>query len=142
MATRFVVGGSCDAWCTKCKLILEHRIIAMDGTKPKRVECTTCKGHHNFRADAPGTRASTTRKRATSGSRTTKTRTTRRGSWSTLVGERDQSAARPYKISATFEEEELIDHSRFGMGIVMNAMPGKKIEVLFEDGKKLLVHSR
>ncbi len=35
-------------------MVLNHRIIAMVGTAPKRVECSTCNSHHNFRATAPG----------------------------------------------------------------------------------------
>src|SRR6185436_14531339 len=46
-----------DSWCTKCRLVLNHRVIAMVGTKPVRVECSTCGSHHNYRAGAPGERA-------------------------------------------------------------------------------------
>ena len=35
-------------------MVLNHRIIAMVGTAPKRVECSTCNSHHNYRATAPG----------------------------------------------------------------------------------------
>ena len=51
-------GGEVDAWCTKCKLVLNHRVIAMVAGTPVRVECSTCNGsHHNFRARAPGEKA-------------------------------------------------------------------------------------
>lgn len=45
------VGQDIDAWCTKCRLDSTHVIVAMgpDGVKPKRVECTSCNGQHNYR---------------------------------------------------------------------------------------------
>src|SRR6187455_808460 len=50
-------GGEVDSWCTKCKLVLNHRIIAMVGGTPVRVECSTCSSHHNYRPRGPGERA-------------------------------------------------------------------------------------
>lgn len=50
-------GGEVDSWCTKCRMVLNHRIIAMVGPKPVRVECSTCGSHHNYRARAPGEKA-------------------------------------------------------------------------------------
>ena len=57
MAKPLRAGGEVDSWCTKCKLVLNHRIIALVGTTPARVECSTCSSHHNFRARAPGDKA-------------------------------------------------------------------------------------
>src|SRR3954468_6362493 len=64
-------GGEVDSWCTKCKLFLNHRVIAMVGGTPVRVECKTCGSHHNFRARAPGDKApsaATTRSSSSSAS--------------------------------------------------------------------------
>lgn len=148
MATKYKVGGNCDSWCTKCKLTLEHVIVSMVGSRPARVQCLTCKTNHNFR-EAPSTTkksartASSKPKTRSSGpkSRTTRTRGPGGKNWNTLITERDTSTARRYKLTATFENEELIDHSRFGVGIVLEAVPDK-IEVLFEDGARTLAHSR
>src|SRR5580698_4499545 len=59
MAKPLKAGGEVDSWCTKCRLFLNHRIIAMLGAKPARVECSTCGSHHNFRAAAPGEKPET-----------------------------------------------------------------------------------
>ena len=141
MAKRFKVGNNCDCWCTKCKLVLEHVIIAMVEAKPKRVECTTCKSQHNYKL-APGRKAAKASPKRTTGTKKTPARRGRKVSWTALVAERDLSQARNYMVSATFEGDELIDHSLFGIGVVLEAVPGNKIQVLFEQGAKLLVHSR
>ena len=46
------VGQDVDAWCTRCRLDTTHVIVALgpDGDAPKRVECTSCGGQHNYRA--------------------------------------------------------------------------------------------
>src|SRR5260221_3665417 len=42
-------GAEVDSYCTKCRMDLMHRIIAMHNGKIIRVECQTCKTHHNYR---------------------------------------------------------------------------------------------
>src|SRR6478672_10914495 len=42
-------GTEVDSWCTKCRMDLLHRIIAVHNGKIIRVECRTCGGHHNYR---------------------------------------------------------------------------------------------
>jgi hypothetical protein len=42
-------GGEIVSWCTKCKMDLMHRIVALVGDEVKRVECITCGSVHNFR---------------------------------------------------------------------------------------------
>ena len=44
------VGGEIDAWCTSCRMNLNHRIVAIVRSTPKRVECLTCNKQHNYRA--------------------------------------------------------------------------------------------
>ena len=39
-----------DSWCTKCRMDLGHRIVAMVGGAPKRDVCLTCGSEHNYRA--------------------------------------------------------------------------------------------
>src|SRR5687768_7394873 len=50
-------GGEIDAWCTKCRMDLGHRIVALVAGAPKRVICQTCFGEHAYHAprSAPAT---------------------------------------------------------------------------------------
>ena len=45
------VGKDIDAWCTRCRLDTTHIIVSLkaDGLSPKRAECTSCHGQHNYR---------------------------------------------------------------------------------------------
>ena len=46
----------------------------------------------------------------------------------------------PYAMSSRFAKGQLIDHSKFGKGVV-TAIEGANIVVLFKDGKKKLGHA-
>src|SRR5437868_11549887 len=54
-------GTEVDSYCTKCRMDLLHRIIAVHNGRIIRVECRTCGGHHNYRrpksAPAPQAKA-------------------------------------------------------------------------------------
>ncbi len=160
MAKPLKAGGEVDSWCTKCKLVLNHRIIAMVGPIPARVECSTCSSHHNFRAKAPGEKATAegrasagasaggrTASVASSGPRSTRGPTKaqqaimdRERTWEKSVNGRAVSEFRPYRVSEIFEEGDLVRHSKFGDGIVTRLLEGKKVEILFKDDARTLAH--
>jgi hypothetical protein len=161
MAKPLKAGGEVDSWCTKCKLVLNHRIIAMVGPIPARVECSTCSSHHNFRAKAPGDKAAATDRASagTNGGRTASVssagappRSTRgptkaqqavmdrERTWEKSVNGRAVSEFRPYRVSEIFDEGDLVRHSKFGDGIVTRLLEGKKVEILFKDDARTLAH--
>jgi hypothetical protein len=158
MAKPLKAGGEVDSWCTKCKLVLNHRIIAMVGTIPARVECSTCSSHHNFRAKAPGDKtvaagsaaraaSAVTRGSTSNGPRSTRGPTKapqavmdRERTGEKSVNGRAVSEFRPYRVSEIFEEGDLVRHSKFGDGIVTRLLEGKKVEILFKDDARTLAH--
>jgi hypothetical protein len=153
MAKPLRAGGEVDSWCTKCKLVLNHRIIALVGATPARVECSTCGSHHNFRARAPGDKGpssgATSRPAAgtSAGSRSGRGPTKaqqvvldRERSWEKAVNGKAVGDFRAYRVSEIFEEGDLVRHSKFGDGIVTRLLEGKKVEILFKDDARTLAH--
>lgn len=148
-------GGEVDSWCTKCKLVLNHRIIAMLGPSPKRVECSTCMSHHNYRPRAPGERAPAAGTRSSAGPRSTaaprgprsaaaaaarahEAAIERERQWEKAISGRALSDFRPYSVATTFSEGELIQHKKFGEGLVMRVVDPSKVEILFRDEARVL----
>ena len=133
-------GEEVDAWYTKCRLELLHRVVAVVAGTPKRVECKTCGSQHNFRAPkaAPSARKPAARKRTspTTSSRSTVT------DWERFVAGKPENSFMRYAPSQSFKAEQLIYHVKFGNGYVLEALPDGKINVLFRDGNRLLVHGR
>ncbi len=149
MSKPLSTGGEVDSWCTKCKLVLNHRIIAMVKGVPVRVECSTCMSHHNFRARAPGDKApAATTTRASSGGAPKSTRMTvtkaaaaaaeREKSWEKAVLGKAVSEFKNYRVDQIFSEGDLIRHKKFGEGIVTRVLDPKKVEILFKDEPRTL----
>ena len=153
MSKPLTAGGEVDSWCTKCKLVLNHRIIALVGGVPKRVECSTCGSHHNFRGRAPGDKAPTASASprmvgsSSSGPRSTRTSTVtkaaqaaldREKSWEKAVNGKAATEFIAYRVDQLFNEGDLIRHKKFGDGIVTRIIDPKKVEILFRDEARTL----
>ena len=146
MSKAYTAGMEVDAWCTKCKLDLNHRIIAMNGDAIKRVECLTCRGHHNYRRPKSAEPAKATKKKRSTSKTTKKARIAAaeelRQSWEQAIMGRSPTDFTAYRITQTFAAGQLLRHKKFGDGVVAEVLEDGKVAVLFEDGQKTLVHGR
>ncbi len=145
-------GGEVDSWCTKCKLVLNHRVIAMVGGTPVRVECSTCNSHHNYRARAPGEKApspgtATRASSSSSGPRSTRVSSAtkaqqaaldREKSWEKAIAGKAVSDFKNYRVDQVFAEGDLIRHKKFGDGVVTRILDSRKVEILFKDEPRTL----
>ena len=132
-------GGNIDGWCGKCKLVLAHTIEAMAGDKPARVHCNTCKAQHNYRPYKPGEAPPVLEAGGTVKPRAVKPRATRH---QTLLKGKDMALARRYSQKDNYAPGDVLDHPSFGVGVAIALKDGTKVEVLFDNGSKLLVHGR
>lgn len=127
-------GSDIDAFCSKCKLVLAHVIIAVKGARPARVECKTCSSVHAYRKSEPDRRVTR---------RTTKTGVAAKlAAFEALMEGHDPQTALRYNVSSEFKEEDVVEHKTFGMGLVTRVLSDKKIEITFQAGTKVLVHAR
>jgi hypothetical protein len=144
---RLTAGSEIDAWCTKCRMNLAHRIVALVDGRPKRVVCMTCGSEHNYREPKDETRGQARGSRART-SKGTRTRVTaaaaqeaqRRQEWQTRVTNEPSESFRPYSTADTFALGELVLHRKFGAGYVSEVLPEGKLSVMFESGPKTLIH--
>ena len=126
MAKALKAGSEVDSWCTKCKLDLNHRIIAMVGTTIKRVVCLTCNGEHNYRVPKSAKKKVAPKKRATR-ARTSVAAQKRADElekqqqqqlWEESIVGRPAEDFTRYKMSEFFEAGQLARHKKFGDGVV------------------------
>jgi hypothetical protein len=146
-----------DSWCTKCRLNLGHRIVALVGGVPKRVVCLTCGSEHNYRAprkDASGATAvhvrgseRTERAPASSGSsagsrvaQKARAESERYENWASRTLGKAVDAFTRYSMDRTFHPGELVLHPKFGEGYVEQVLEGGKVNIAFRDGTKILAH--
>jgi hypothetical protein len=142
-------GSEIDAWCTKCRLDLGHRIVALVDGRPKRVVCMTCNSEHNYRSPksstATPTRGARPSKARSGGVRATarqNTESVRINEWRARVSGQDAQAFTRYSTDLTFVADQLISHRKFGNGYVVEVLGEGKVAVMFQDGRKTLIHAR
>ena len=143
MTQAIAVGKDVDSWCTRCKLILAHTVESMISGKITRVHCNTCRSQHSYRPHPPGEQPVESRAARPAAQRTARVtpRATGADTYATLLSGRDTSSARAYTTQDRFAPNELIDHPIFGLGVVMMLKDRTKIDVMFREGVKTLLHS-
>ena len=132
---KYEAGKEVLSYCGKCKLALAHVIVSMkDASSFGKVQCKTCNATHAYKDPATKTKKVKS-KRSTS----TKRKSVSVGElWTEELGKSDGNA-KSYGIREIFEVGDLLDHKKFGPGIVQALVDGK-IEVLFQHEIKTLVH--
>jgi hypothetical protein len=141
------VAGEVDSWCTKCRLVLNHRIVSMKNGKAYQVECLTCRSTHLWRPHAPGEKpaASSSGARASGPSSSTAPKATRvtaamkhEQSWEKAIAGRGVHEFKAYNVGGSFEPGDLLRHKKFGDGVVTRVIDAHKVEVLFRDEARTL----
>jgi hypothetical protein len=155
-------GSEIDAWCTRCKMILGHRIVALVRTDPARVICMTCGSEHRYKKVSPGSPSVSPVKRTADGTLKQVTRagesaapskksgstsaTTRGGQrsndWEARVLGQSVTAFTRYSMSESFTLGQLVTHSKFGDGYVLEIVDPRKVTIMFRDGQKTLAQGQ
>lgn len=147
-------GGEIDAWCTKCRMDLGHRIVALVGGAPKRVICQTCNGEHAYHAPRTGgstpgvfirraNAAAPSEKKAPAGVRAAakaRVEADRHNAWASKTLGRTVDSFKRYSMDVTLSMGELVLHSKFGEGYVEAVREDGKVSIMFRDGARTLAH--
>ncbi len=146
-------GDEIDSYCTTCKFVLAHRVVAVVDGKPEKVICKTCGKRHKYRPNPPKSRTnkSKSRTRTTLSASENETTTKRKkrktkkdpaSKWEELLAKKSVSHAKMYSMDGLFDQDDVIEHEIFGYGLVIEIRAEGKMEVLFKEGSKLLVCGR
>ena len=140
MSNDNAVSGNVDGWCTKCKLELAHTIIAMSKNLPVKVKCNTCNSQHKYRTKQSGISKPKSAK-SKSPARKIKTQEANYNDYISRLTDHDLTRVRIYSMDGSYKKDEIIEHTKFGVGIVLSLIQNNKIEMLFKDGPKVLIHN-
>lgn len=133
------VGGEIEANCPspRCKADTTHTIVSMYEDEIRRVQCVVCGDVHAYRkprGDGAEDADLVPKKRAYT-----------KPSWNdalTKCAENDLGGCRAYSIRDAYEEGDFVLHPVFEVGVVTESLPDNKVEVVFRDGARVLVHNR
>lgn len=131
-------GSEVDAWCTRCRLDLGHRVKAMVGSTIKRVVCLTCGSEHAYRAPPDAVPAQPKAKAPVAPSRGVKAERDRVGEWERRVLGLGPQAFTRYSMNGTFGPDELVVHEKFGEGYVVGVVDRRKVQIMFREGLRTL----
>ena len=116
--------------CTKCKIQLNHVVISHNEEGIiEKVKCHTCGSEHKYRPE---------KKKPPRKTRAKKTDPAR--DFDLLTEKFKQKKPVRYSMSGLFKADDVIDHDKFGIGIVINTS-WKKMDVIFSDGPRILVYN-
>ncbi len=132
MLHKYSAGENLASHCTKCKLVLDHTIVAMDGETIVKVKCKTCGRSHKYRSaeDAKKGRAG---KKAEDIVRTAEV------FWEACLAEA-KGRERLYDRGAKYRVGDIVDHHVFGKGVVRKTYLNK-CDVVFKDKERLMASS-
>ncbi len=157
-------GDRIEARCTRCNDVTGHVIVALVGGEIVKVECRACGSVHKYYPPATPkaakvktavcrVKAGETRKEAVNAFKPTTTPSTAAASrpaakaqkladdmeqnWQRTMNQ-TAAASRPYAMNETFAVGDVVDHPKFGSGVVQELFPPDKMQILFREGAKML----
>jgi RNase P subunit RPR2 len=129
MLEKHSAGDNIASYCTKCKIGLDHVIVAMDEETIVKVKCKTCGSAHKFRdpADVKKPRAAKKKEDAEKAAETL---------WESCLAT-SKGKERTYDMGCKFRIGDVVMHNTFGKGIVRKLYINK-CDVLFKDKERLM----
>lgn len=140
------VGKEVLSYCSKCKLTLAHIIVTMKDSKTAdKVQCKTCKATHVFK-DPGAAKAKTSVNKVIKSAKAKRTGSKKSTEtvaelWTRAIG-KNTTGTKSYTIRGSFTTGDIIDHPTFGQGVVEKLIDDNKIEVLFQDDYRTLMHKK
>jgi hypothetical protein len=124
------------AMCTKCKMELNHIVVAQDiNGFVERIKCHTCGSEHKYRSTRKTSSSAGVRKK------TSVRKVDPEKDFKRLTERSSGKSSVPYNMSGSYNKDDVIDHGIFGRGIVINTS-SQKMEVVFADGLRTLAMDR
>ncbi len=132
------VAKSFYTFCKKCDIDRYHKVLAHTSETTAKIECEVC--HSRKAYSLP--KAKTEKMRAARALKTAGVRkNTHTGAYEAYNQKYMAQDPTSFNIKATFKENQKISHAKFGIGFVQKVYTDK-IDVIFTDEVKSLVHSR
>lgn len=129
MLDKYSAGDNVTAYCTKCKLGLDHAIVAMEGEAIAKVKCRTCGSTHKYKdpADVKRPRAAKKKEDTLKAAETL---------WETCLASA-KGKERTYDMGGKYRVGDVVLHNTFGKGVVRKIYMNK-CDVLFRDKERLM----
>jgi len=132
---RVKTGDELKYLCSRCNLELWHTVLAVVNNQPARVRCNTCRSERNYRQP----KLSHTPVRKTVSEERAKIRGSHPDLYQQKLKANLMKTPKPYRIDAEFDLEDVIEHVKFGRGVVLKLVHPDRMDVLFQDETRTLM---
>lgn len=137
------VAKSFFAFCKKCDADRYHVVLAHTSATSAKIKCEICGSQKTYslpkaqtKTGKPLTGAAAKKREQTLNSR----KSSHRNEYDMLMSN-EGAATAAYNMKSKFEKNTKLQHPKFGLGFIKDAMTDK-IEVVFEDEVRTLIHNR
>jgi len=139
----YVPGNAVEGYCTKCKADTVHIITVVDGIQIRSVRCEKCGTEGRFRSPRDRTKAglrevAARRKSAKTRKRPRKRQESAAQVFRKLLEGKDLAQAKKYSIKAKLDVGDVVEHPKFGTGVVTSLSDATKATITFEDGPRVM----
>jgi len=128
------------AYCTSCKMDLNHIIVAMKGDRIAKVQCLTCKKEHVYRAPKGATEPQAKASKSKKSEASEEANHSIEVEWEKLMSAHRDAPLKPYNTKGHFGLGDKLNHPTFGDGIVGKLIYPNKLEVIFRNDVKILIY--
>ena len=131
------VGQECHGFCASCKQDTPHTVVTRFEREIRSVQCLICSSTHAYRpprgeAEDDVLEPISIRRRQTS----------KKVPWTAALKEFWPVEIRPYSPREDYQVNDVVDHPIFGEGYVSQLVSDTKLELIFQDGERILAYNR
>ena len=136
------VASNFHTFCKKCDADRYHKVLTHTTSSSAKLECEVCHAKSTYKLPKAGGAKKLTgaaaKKRADSQA---KRKNAHSDEYNQLLEASKKDGAQKYNMKMKFDANQRLEHPKFGVGIIKTAH-SDKIEVVFEDEIRMLVHNR
>lgn len=139
-----VVGKSFYSPCKKCETDRYHTVLALPTETSAKLKCEVCGAQSTWKAPkakaakTAGPRGAALKAKANAAAARS---AAHQAEYESLLKVAEENPTTTYSMKLKFEKDHRVEHPTFGTGVIRTVQPDK-IEVVFQDEVRLLVHNR
>jgi ribosomal protein L37E len=127
--------------CKKCGIERYHVVVAHTTATSAKVKCEVCGASSTYKLKAEKKKSVSSTGVAKKPRAAKKTEPDASVAWAELKSQIGTDRVVPYSMKTKYALANAIEHPKFGLGFV-TAASNDKIQVMFQDGGRPLVHNR
>jgi hypothetical protein len=137
----YVEGSVVDGFCPKCEAITEHTIIKVTKRSIRDVRCEACSFVHKYQKTAKSAAEATRKRKSRRKAQEIDEKAQAMAEWEASCLEHAGVEPQDYDMGSAWEAGQVILHGTFGKGVVLKLISDRKIEVIFQNGRKRLIQN-